>query len=255
MRRATPCKDIRMSDAEGYEAMAEAETEAAAKHRRTSWVSRYRWPLMIGGPLVLIVIAGYFIITGGRSQATEDAYVQISKSPVAASVSGRVVEVMVKENQRVKKGDPLFRLDPRDFTAAADQASAQLYSTLGQVLALKATYAEATASVGQVQTRVAKAQEVAAFAVREADRQKALFEAGVSSRDQYDQAVHAAQTARNDLATTQSDVAAAKARQQAALAQSGNLMNPAPEQHPLVLAAKANLEKAKLNQSYGLVVL
>jgi membrane fusion protein (multidrug efflux system) len=246
-------KDNPMSDAEGYEALGDAEAEAAQKQRRTSWLNRYRLPLMIGGPVLLIGIAGFFILTGGKAQATDDAYVQIAKAPVASSVSGRVVEVMVKENQLVKKGDPLFRLDPRDFNAAADQASAQLYSTYGQVLALKATYAESTAAVGQVQTRVTKAQDTAAFTAKEADRQKAMYEAGVGSRDQYDQAAHAAQTARSDLATSQSDLAAAKARQQAALAQSGNLMNPAPEQHPLVLAAKANLEKAKINQSYGLV--
>src|SRR4051812_4027631 len=103
-----------MSDAEGYQALGDAETEAAAKNRRLSWVSRNRLPLMIGGPLLLILIAGFFILTSGRAQSTEDAYVQIARAPVAPSISGRVTEVMVKENQRVKKGDPLFRIDPRD---------------------------------------------------------------------------------------------------------------------------------------------
>lgn len=243
-----------MSDAEGYEALADAETEAAAKGRRTSWVSRHRLPLMIGGPLVILVIAGWFILNSGKSQATEDAYVQIARAPVAASISGRVTEVMVRENQRVKKGDPLFRLDARDFNASAEQASAQLYSVYGQVLSLKANYAEATAAVAQVQTRIAKAQETAAFTAKEAERQKAMFEAGVASRDQADQAAHTAQVARNDLATANADLAAARARQQATLATSGNLRDPAPEQHPQVLAAKANLDRAQLNQSYTLVV-
>ena len=256
-----------MSDSEGYTAIAEAEEDAATKRRRTSFVSRNRWPLMIGGPIVLLVIVGYFVLTGGRSQSTEDSYVQIAKAPVAASISGRVVEVLVKENQFVHRGDPLFRLDPRDLAAGVDQSNAQLYVTYGQVLALKATYAEAGAKVTQAETKIADAQarlalaqQSVAFAQNEANRTKALYEAGVGSRDQADMAAHNLDTAKTNLsgaqttvASAQAEVAQDKAAQTAALANAGNVPGQSPEQHPLVLAAKANLEKAKLNQSYGLV--
>ena len=243
-----------MSDSEGYIALGEAEVEAAEKKRRTSWVSRFRWPLMIGGPLLIVAIAAFFILTGGRSQATEDAYVQVGKAPVAASVSGRVVEVLVKENQRVKRGDPLFRLDPRDFQVAADASSAHLHDAYGRVLALKASYGEAQARVVQARTRVARAQDVVAFTAKEAARSKAMFDAGVASRDQYDQAAHAADTARSDLAGAEADLAAAQAEERAALANAGNAPNASAEDHPLVRAARAELERAQLAQSYGVVV-
>lgn len=242
-----------MSEGEGGQAPSGAVADNGAKARRTNWVRRYRLPLMVFGPLVLIVVAAFFILTAGRSQTTDNAYVQVARAPVAPSISGRVAEVLVKENQHVKKGDPLFRIDARDFNAAAEQANAQLYSALGQALALKANYHEATAAVGQVQTRIAKAKETAAFTAREAERQHALFDAGVGSREQFDQAAHAADVARNDLATAQADLAAAKARQQATLATSGELLSPSPQQHPQVLAAKANLERAELNRSYTVV--
>lgn len=256
-----------MSDSEGYTALGEAEQSAADNRRRTSWVSRYRWPLMIGGPVVILAITAYFVLTGGRSQTTEDSYVQIAKAPVAASISGRVVEVLVKENQFVHRGDPLFKLDPRDLSAGVDQSTAQLYVTYGQVLALKATYAEAGAKVSQAETKVADAQarlslaqQSVAFAQTEANRTKALYDAGVGSRDQADSAAHNLDTAKTNLSgaqtavtAAQSEVAQDKAAQTAALANAGNVPGQSPEQHPLVLAAKANLEKAKLNQSYGVV--
>jgi len=258
---------LAVSDAEGSIALAEAEEEAAAKHRRTSWISRYRWPLMIGGPVLILLIVGYFVLTSGRSQTTEDSYVQIAKAAVAASVSGRVVEVLVKENQFVHKGDPLFKLDPRDLNDAVAQSTAQLYVTYGQVLALKATYAQSGARVAQTQTTVAdtqsklaQAQQTLAFAQTEANRTKALFAAGVGSRDQADQAAHNLDTAKTMLNTAQtavtaaqSEVAQAKAAQMAALANAGNVPDQSPDKHPLILAAQANLEHAKLNQSYGVV--
>jgi membrane fusion protein (multidrug efflux system) len=262
--------DIReqaLSDAEGYSALGEAEAEAAAKNRRMSWVSRNRWPLMIGGPVVILGIAAYFVLTGGRTQTTEDSYVQIAKAPVAASVSGRVVEVLVKENQYVHKGDPLFKLDVRDLNAGVDQSTAQLYVTYGQVLALKATYAEAGGRVAQAQTivanaqaKLAQAQQTVTFAQTEATRTKALFDAGVGSRDQADLAAHNLDTAKTELSNAQtavtaaqSQVAQAKSGEVAALANAGNVPGQAPEKHPLVVAAQANLERAKLNQSYGVV--
>jgi membrane fusion protein (multidrug efflux system) len=243
-----------LSDSEGYIALGEAEVEAAEKKRRTSWLSRFRWPLMIAGPVLIVAIAAFFILTGGRSQATDDAYVQVAKAPVAASVSGRVVEVLVKENQRVKRGDPLFRLDPRDFQVAVDASAARLHQAYGQALALKATYAQAQARVTQARSGVAHAEEAVDFATKEAARQKAMFDAGVASRDQYDQATHAAAAARSDLARAQADVVAAQAEQTAALANAGNAPGASVENHPLVRAARAEVERTTLAQSYGVVV-
>jgi membrane fusion protein (multidrug efflux system) len=256
-----------VSDSEGYSALGEAEQEAAAKRKRPGFISRYRYPLMIGGPVVILAITAYFVITSGRSQSTEDSYVQIAKAPVAASVSGRVIEVLVKENQLVHKGDPLFKLDPRDLDASLDQYQAQVGVVYGQVLALKATYSEAVAKVGQTQTMVAntqaklaQAQQTVAFDQNEVTRTKALFDAGVGSRDQAEQAVHTLDNAKTELANAQTAVAAAqsevvqaKAAQTAALANAGNRVDQPADKHPLVVAAQANLERARVNQSYGVV--
>ena len=76
-----------------------------------------------------MVVAG--ILYGGwawwqsRSQVTtDDAYVEGAVAVVASKVMGNVVELLVQDNQQVKTGQVLLRLDPRDFRAKLDQAAA-----------------------------------------------------------------------------------------------------------------------------------
>ena len=45
-----------------------------------------RWPLLIGGPVIVIAIVAYFLLTGGRYQATDDAYVMAARTPISANV-------------------------------------------------------------------------------------------------------------------------------------------------------------------------
>ena len=99
----------------------EKEIEEARQRRgaRSLMAPRWRWPLMIGGPLLLLAIAAYFVLTSGRSQSTDDSYVEAARVPVSASIGGRVIELDVHENQPVQKGQVLFRLDVRDYAADA----------------------------------------------------------------------------------------------------------------------------------------
>jgi membrane fusion protein (multidrug efflux system) len=61
---------------------------------------------------------------GGRTVSTDDAYVEATVAPVSAPVPGRVVEVLVGDNEAVQAGQVLVRLDPRDYRARAEQARA-----------------------------------------------------------------------------------------------------------------------------------
>jgi membrane fusion protein (multidrug efflux system) len=221
------------------QATTQDEAEAATVAPRRSLMSRYRWPLMIGGPLLLIAIAGYFVLTGGRTQSTDDAYVQAARIPVSASVGGRVIDLRVKENQLVHKGDVLFTLDVRDFSATQEQATAQLAAARLQVQALQANYA-------QQQSALHMAQQTAAFSDTEAARQKSLMQVGVSSRDQVDTAVHNQQMAHQAIATAQQQVAQA-------LANLGGAGKSA-DSNPAVQQAQAALDRARLNVGYGTVV-
>lgn len=61
-----------------------------------------------------------------RRVTTDDAYVEGTIAPVSAKVTGHVVELLVRDNQAVKRGELLLRIDPRDFEARVAQARAAL---------------------------------------------------------------------------------------------------------------------------------
>ena len=102
--------------------------------------ARWRWPLMIGGPALILAAVAYFVLTGGKFETTDDAYVQIAKAPISAAIAGRVIEVDVVENQQVKAGQVLFKLDPADQRTATLKADAALAAARLQAVALRAAY-------------------------------------------------------------------------------------------------------------------
>ena len=72
---------------------------------------RLRLPLMLAGPLVVLIAASWWYLTSGRYVSTDDAYVQAARTMISADISGRVVTVAVHDNERVAKGQVLFRLE------------------------------------------------------------------------------------------------------------------------------------------------
>jgi len=201
---------------------------------------RWRWPLIVGGPLLIAAVVVYLIATGGRTQSTDDAYVQIAKAPVAPSIGGRVTDVYVRENQAVKRGQLLFRLDTRDLQATAEAARAQVANAALQVGALRASYQ-------QQEAMVQAARDQLAYATTEAAREKNLANVGVASQAQVDQASHAVTAARAQLA-------AARQQAQQVLANLGGNPNLSPQAAPAVMQAQAQLDRARLNVAYGEVV-
>ncbi len=201
--------------------------------------SRLRLPLLLAAPIVAIAIGLFFYLSGGRYQSTDNGYIQAGLVPVAASVSGPVVAVMVHNNQRVRAGDVLFRIDPAPFQAAVDEAAAELANARTQVSSLRANYREGEAGLAAARARLA-------YAEREAARQKSLLAEGISSQNQYDQAVLAAQTARQQIQTS--------VQQNAGVAATltGSVDAPTAAQ-PAVQRAEAALERARLNLGYTVV--
>ncbi len=72
-----------------------------------------RGVLMVSVPLVLLVAGGWFYLTGGRYEETDNAYVQQAKVALSADVAGRIVDVRIGENETVSRGDVLFSIDPQ----------------------------------------------------------------------------------------------------------------------------------------------
>ena len=200
---------------------------------------RLRWPLLIGGPLIVIAVVAYFVLSGGRYQTTDDAYIMSARTPISANVSARVVELPIHDNETVKKGQLLFRLDDRDFKAALAQAQAQLATARLQVQTQRATANQQGASV-------AEAQAALDYAQRELARQKVLVGGGVASQQQLDQATNAVNEARAHVQSVQQQALAART---AAGSDNGSV-----DAQPVVMQALAALQRAQLAVGYTTIV-
>jgi len=207
---------------------------------RRSLGQRLRWPLMIGVPSLIAVLALAYFLLGGRYESTDDAYVKLARAGISASVGGRVIAVPVRENQLVKAGDTLFQLDPEPFEIAVQRAEAAYGGALTQARVLLTTYRE------RIADRDA-AQEAVEYTAREAKRQRDLSAAGVNTKGEADEAAHAADQAVAALRVAEQAVASA-------LAAIGGDPDQPPERFSAVRKAKADLDEARLDLSYATVV-
>lgn len=211
------------------------ETQGA----RVGALRRWRLPVMVGGPALVLAGVAWFLITGGKSQSTDDAYVQAGKTPISTEIAGRVIEVDVRENQAVHRGQVLLRLDPADEQAALRRAEATLAAARLQVQSLGASAEEQTVAV-------ASAAKTASYAQREAARQRALLGAGVSSNQQVDEAVHASELAQDQVLLSQRRLATARANLGSAAAD--------PDSFPAVQQALAARDALRLDLAHTVVV-
>src|SRR5271170_2076511 len=115
-------------------------SDVVAKAPQRTVKERLRLPLLIGFPFLLAAAGAiYYLGEAGRAW-TNDAFVYAAKESVNARVSGQVVEIAVRDNQRVTNGQLLFRIDPEPYQIAIEQAEAELGNARIQIDELKATY-------------------------------------------------------------------------------------------------------------------
>src|SRR5262249_1374663 len=104
------------------------------RHRRT-----LRIVLLLLGPLVLLIGAGYVYVTGARFVSTDNAYVKADMAAISPEISGRVTAVAVVDNETVAAGQTLFRIDDQPFKLAVAQAEANLQNVRNDITALQAS--------------------------------------------------------------------------------------------------------------------
>ena len=206
----------------------EAETAVEARKKR-------RWGrlgLMLALPLALL-IGGYIYWQGLQGKvSTDNAYLKQDKVGVSAEVLGRIEAVYVREDQTVKAGDLLFRIDPEPYRLQIAEATAALASAQANVTSL-ANDADLSGA------DIAAAREDIGFTQATLNRQEALMARGFTTKADLEAAQHAVAEARERLRSAEARQAEARAR----LAQ-----GPAvPGVNPQVAAAQARLAEAQLN--------
>jgi membrane fusion protein (multidrug efflux system) len=122
---------------------------------------------------------GYDYLTTGRYlQSTDDAYVKADSTIVSPKVSGYLAEVLVGDNEPVKAGQLLARIDDRDFRTALDQAHADVAGSEAAVRNLDAQIALQQPVIEQGTADVSAAEATLQFAQQEQARYDGLMKSG-----------------------------------------------------------------------------
>jgi membrane fusion protein, multidrug efflux system len=231
VRPAAPPPVARLVDA--------AAPGAVTAPPRRTMRERLRRPLMLVVPILVAAFGAAYYIAEEPYVSTDDAFVRAAKVTINARVAGQAVEIAVHDNQPVRQGQVLFRIDPQPYQIAVDLAEARLRSARIQIDSLKATYR-------QQQAELQSAKESAAYDGREYDRKKALVVNDFTPREVYDRTETDLKVARQHVASIEQQIANTVA-----------VLDGDPDievdRHPTVRAAKAELDRARLDLSYATV--
>jgi membrane fusion protein (multidrug efflux system) len=206
-----------------------AEQEKTERKR-----SPVRLIAMLIVPALVIGFGVYWYVTSGRYVSTDNAYVQQDIIEISPEVGGRIVAVLVEENEQVEAGDILFRIDPEPYRIAVQQAEADISDAR-----LALSQAETAVSTSGVD--ISTAQANVEFARRNLARERELMERGFNTRARVE-------SFENQLSDAQARLNAARAAQMDARAAVGNANSRGVRsEFPAVAAAIARREEAQLN--------
>ena len=238
--------------------------------------------LLFGGGAVLIaLLVGLFLYYRDR-ESTDDAQVDGHITAISSKVYGRVAEVLVNDNQEVKAGQILVKLDPRDYQAALDQAKAQLAlaesdaksagvdvprtqlnvqsgtsSADAQLAGAQAEFMSAETSYDQAKTsdlawaqaNVEKSKANAALAQADLERYTPLLQKSEISKQQFDAAKANADATASALKADQEKLAQAQRGIEIAKAQLDAAKARVQQAQAGIVSAKADTKQVLMRQA------
>jgi membrane fusion protein (multidrug efflux system) len=196
---------------------------------RRSLARAFMWSL----PVIAIGIGVAVWLMSGRVVSTDNAYVKGDRVLVAPEVGGAIVEVAIQENQRVARGQLLFRIDDEPYKLALARADSELETARADVQGLRASYRQKHEEI-----KSAKSQEI--YAAADYERQAELAQRKVISSQRLDEARRDLDVARQRIAMLNEE----QRRLEAALAGNPKIHT---DEHPRVKLAQAARDEAALN--------
>jgi membrane fusion protein (multidrug efflux system) len=224
-----------------------APPAAADETARPSVLRHARRALTIGAGALAIVAAAYFgwqYWTVGRFQvSTDDAYVQADNTTIAPKVSGYISEVAVADNEAVRAGRVLARIDDRDYKVALDQANANVEQVRAALASRQAALEIQQSVIEAARAALAVDQASLTFAEQENRRYSDLAATGSGSAQNAQQAASryavASASVQRDTATLTSNTKQVDVLKAAIVQAEANLA-----------ASLAAVRQAELNLSY-----
>jgi membrane fusion protein (multidrug efflux system) len=163
------------------------------------------WGIILVVVLVLGGVGYHFWQQSKMSESTDDAYIEGDVATISAEVAGRIVDVNVKDNQKVKKGDVLVRIESADYDSKLAQAQRNLASAQEKALAARADW-----ELTKVQAESSIGEEASGVQVAQAGVETAQSNVG-QARERYLQAQAARRTSLANLQKMHTDVDVAEA--------------------------------------------
>ncbi|MGH6678657.1 MAG: HlyD family secretion protein [Bradyrhizobium sp.] len=224
-----------------------AKTAKPDNGKRPGWIDRLRarrrLVLAIAGLLIVVIAAlAYWQVSLSGYVSTDDAFIDARTVAISSQVNAAIVDVPVTDNELVKAGAVLVRLDDRDFKAQADQAQAQVDQGKATIANVEAQLAAQQARIDQAEKQVAQSQAALTFAQQQNQRYQRLAKTGAGTIQQ-------AQQYSSGLLQAQAAVAAAQANAVVAKKQLPVLQAQQRQAQAQVEQAQATLEQAKANLS------
>src|SRR5579871_373058 len=223
---------------------------AGAASRRRGWLTLKQGLLGVAAAIVTAAAATYAVQYWqvGRYQIeTDDAYVQADSIIIAPRVAGYISAVAVNDNQPVKAGQILARIDDRDLRTALDQSIADREAAAHKVANLGAQLQLQQSLIDQAKAQLASAQAAASFAAEDQKRYSDLARTGAGS-------VQQAQQTQSLLIQRAADVQRAQATLTSAEQQVEVLRTGQAEAQAAFAHAQAVEQQARLNLSYATIV-
>lgn len=240
----------------GANAAQAAEKEAA----RFAFAGRRAWLAAAVAALAALTGTG-FILAPASSESTDDAYIQADTTAVAPKVRGLVAEIMVRDNQKVRAGDPLVKIDAEEFdakvaTARADLADAEagVASAQAALLSLVAEERLAAANVTAAQTAIRSSDAQFERASTDSRRYAALVSSGAVAQRDADSFRASAVTAEQDAAHSVAMLNVAQDALRLTVAKRPTLMAALQKANASVERARSALDLALQDQRHTLIV-
>jgi membrane fusion protein (multidrug efflux system) len=205
------------ADSKGDQASEKREAEAARKPPFAIVRNHPIAFLLVLAVVCAAVVAGILWWLRARNyETTDDAFIDGRPVAISAQVAGAIVDVPVTDNQLVKPGAVLARLDDRDYRAAKGQAEAQMAEARAAIANVEAQQAAQQARIDETAKEVTEARAALSFSRDENTRYQSLVRSGAGT-------VERAQQANTDLQSKQAALDAAMAAQAQAEKQIGVL--------------------------------
>ncbi|EWC43145.1 HlyD family secretion protein [Stutzerimonas stutzeri] len=135
-----------------------------------------------------LLIGGFFVVAGPSDTSTYDAYVRADATWIAPKIAGHVAEVLVQDHQRVQAGQPLVRLDDRDYRVALRLAEADVTAALAAIANLQAMLVRQDALIEQTAATIRADSASLNFAQASAERYLRLSRLGAVPREEQEKA-------------------------------------------------------------------